>query len=259
MDNNMNADVHRDITLKRYKLGPEDGSFFWNIHDFMDCSKEVTASNNHRMLTHHMFFVKRVMIPVFGSSYRSVDGKTTVNIKDCLETDHILADYKHKFLTDLSDYSDLIIENYETEQALNQIAQWKIEFKNFWDANPDIFNFINEPLNLTGNPYSLLITWNSWWLGKIVPLVHKIEVPFIGLRPPILFNNLKEQMWIHNGRELLPRMRKVEVLDLPAEAFMPKVKKIDPMISDESMVLNSTNVFFDGSLGGAKLNEYKHE
>ena len=124
-----------------------------------------------------------------------------------MESDHILADYKNKFIPNLYDYSDLILVNSETDAALSDIYTLRDAFKDFFDENRNILEFLDSPLYLTGHKLSLLITWNSWYIGKIIPLVFKTKMPFTGIEPAKLFNNLKPVKWINNGDENLPRLQ----------------------------------------------------
>lgn len=72
------------------------------IHTKMDCSKNYISDNRHRVLTHTMFWVSEVMIPLFGQVMTNSAGKL-VAIKDICEQ-HILEDYKHKFIPTPQDF-----------------------------------------------------------------------------------------------------------------------------------------------------------
>lgn len=207
----MNSIVHANITAKAAKTdNAKDFEFFERLHSFMDSSKEVESTQIHRIFTHTMFFIKQVMIPVYGNSYICANGKV-INIKDTLETDHIVADFRGRFLPNLSDYVDLIQSNKATSDALDQIEKHQIEYAEFLQDNPDILDQLNAPLFITGSKLSLLITWNSWWLGKIVPLVFKKKVPFIGVSPKVLFGNMDYAEWIANGEGLPPSQKNVDL------------------------------------------------
>ncbi len=203
----MNANLHSESSMKRHKLSSQqDFDTFWKLHDFMDWSKEVESTNKMRILSHNLFFIKQVVIPIFGSGYMATNGKT-INWKDEMER-HVLEDFKHKFLPNLSDYVELIKGNEATDSVLYQIEAWKIEHKAFFATNPEILDFLMSPLYLTGSRLGLLVTWNSWMVGKILPLVFKKEMPFIGFKPSILFDNMIDAAWVNNGLETLPRLKK---------------------------------------------------
>lgn len=72
------------------------------IHAKMDCSKGYIADNRHRVLTHTMFWIQEVMIPLYGQTLTNSDGKI-VSVKDVCEQ-HILEDYRHKFIPTPQDF-----------------------------------------------------------------------------------------------------------------------------------------------------------
>lgn len=72
------------------------------LHNKLDCSKKYFADHRHRSLTHNLFFVFEVMIPLFGEYIKNSDGKT-VSVKDICEY-HILEDYNKKFIPNVSDF-----------------------------------------------------------------------------------------------------------------------------------------------------------
>ena len=75
---------------------------YMEIHKKMDCSKAYFPDNRHRVLTHTMFWVKEVMIPLFGDVMTNSDGKL-VSVKDVCEQ-HILEDFRNKFIPTPQDY-----------------------------------------------------------------------------------------------------------------------------------------------------------
>lgn len=96
--------IHAISSTKKYGGKMED---YIQIHVKMDCSKGYVPDNRHRVLTHTMFWVKEVMIPLFGEIIINSEGKT-VSVKDICEQ-HILEDYRHKFIPTPQDF----IENME--------------------------------------------------------------------------------------------------------------------------------------------------
>lgn len=102
--------IHANSSAKRYGGIMED---YLAIHEKMDCSKGYFPDNRHRVLTHTMFWVLEVMIPLFGSVIKNSEGKQ-VSVKDICEQ-HILEDFRHKFIPTPQDY----IENMEIKNWMN--------------------------------------------------------------------------------------------------------------------------------------------
>lgn len=91
--------IHAMSSAKRYGGKPED---YIIIHAKMDCSKGYFPDNRHRVLTHTMFWVQEVMIPIFGHTIKNSDDKI-VSVKDICEQ-HILEDYRQKFIPTPQDF-----------------------------------------------------------------------------------------------------------------------------------------------------------
>jgi hypothetical protein len=99
-----NAWIHSKSSARRFGGEPED---YMPIHEKMDCSKAYFSSNVHRVLTHHMFWVMEVMIPIFGYMFkRKSDGKE-ICTKDVCEQ-HILEDFGMKYIPTAQDYLENI-------------------------------------------------------------------------------------------------------------------------------------------------------
>lgn len=89
--------------MKKFKGETEDDfKKFMAIHKKMDCSKGWVADNRHRSMTHHMFWVMEVMIPIFGDYIVLTSGKR-ISVKDICEQ-HILEDYRMKFIPTPQDF-----------------------------------------------------------------------------------------------------------------------------------------------------------
>jgi hypothetical protein len=73
-----------------------------DLHAKMDCSKGYFPDNRHRVLTHTMFWIQEVMIPLFGHTRTNSDGKR-YSVKDVCEQ-HILEDYRQKFIPTPQDF-----------------------------------------------------------------------------------------------------------------------------------------------------------
>ncbi len=99
----MNPIIHTQNSIKKFG-GDEETDFpkYLAIHEKMDCSKAYFSDNRHRALTHHMFWVKEVMLPIFGSYITLKNGKK-VSVKDICEQ-HILEDFRMKFIPTTQDY-----------------------------------------------------------------------------------------------------------------------------------------------------------
>lgn len=94
-----NSLVHSKSSVKLWGGSVED---YLPLHNKMDISKKYFSDNRHRALTHNMFFIFEVMIPLFGEYIDNSDGKT-VSVKDICEY-HILEDYGKKFIPNVSDF-----------------------------------------------------------------------------------------------------------------------------------------------------------
>ena len=75
---------------------------YLSIHEKMDCSKAWLSDARHRVLTHTMFWIKEVMIPIFGS-YITLENDKKISVKDICER-HILEDFKMKFIPTPQDF-----------------------------------------------------------------------------------------------------------------------------------------------------------
>ena len=67
-----NPIVHSEASVKNFGGDIND---YIKIHEKMDCSKGWIADNRHRCLTHTMFWIKEVMVPIFGSYITNSDEK----------------------------------------------------------------------------------------------------------------------------------------------------------------------------------------
>ena len=94
---------HSKSSVKIWKGTIED---YIEIHKKLDCSKKYFPDNRHRILTHNMFFVFEVIIPLFGEYITNSDGRE-VSVKDICEY-HILEDYRMKFIPTPQDWIENI-------------------------------------------------------------------------------------------------------------------------------------------------------
>lgn len=97
-----NPIIHAQSSVKRWGGTIDD---YIHLHEKMDCSKAYLSDNRHRALTHTMFWVREVMIPIYGS-YITVtkdEKEIAVSTKDICEQ-HILEDYRMKFIPTVQDF-----------------------------------------------------------------------------------------------------------------------------------------------------------
>lgn len=99
----MNPVMHADSSMKKFKgETEEDFKKFLAIHKKLDCQKGWVADNRGRVLTHTMFWIYEVMLPIFGD-YIILDNGRKVSVKDICEQ-HILEDYRMKFIPTPQDF-----------------------------------------------------------------------------------------------------------------------------------------------------------
>lgn len=200
----MNAYVHSEISVKNRGGKIED---YIKLHDFSDCSKEVEASNRHRLYFHSMWGVKNVVMRIFGHTIKNSDGKIT-NVKDICENDHILPDYKGKFIPNLKDFTDCISDN---ESDKERILDFQSQISHLLE-NREIYNLMMSPLWNTGHIKSLLVTHNSWFVGQIIPQCFPVIINIMNfnLTPKDLFDRMSFEDWMQNGNSLPPSAEKLK-------------------------------------------------
>lgn len=104
----MNPVIHSESSVKRWGGTVED---YLPLHKKLDCSKAYFSDNRHRALTHTMFWINEVMLPLFGDYIKVLknDKEVLVSVKDICER-HILEDYRN-FIPTVQDF--LITINME--------------------------------------------------------------------------------------------------------------------------------------------------
>lgn len=185
----MNAYKHAQISVQKRGGKIEN---YYAIHDFMDCTKELCSDNRHRIL-HTMWGIKRVVIPIFGHTIENSDGKK-INVKDLCEQDHILPDYRNRFIPTLSDFVNAI------EDSEDDLVRINTFFENYKD-DKKLVELLLSPLSNTGKVKSLLITHNSWFLNDIAPKIlgRRPEIRNFSIAPSDFFNRMKFELWMDNG------------------------------------------------------------
>lgn len=106
--------IHAKISAKKWGGEPED---YYEIHDFMDCSKGAFPTNAHRALTHNGWFIKEVLErvkftnsePPIGNRFPNIKISTgkSVSVRDIGEQ-HIMDDFHNKFIPSAQDYLEHI-------------------------------------------------------------------------------------------------------------------------------------------------------
>ena len=91
--------IHSQSSVRLWG-GVEDD--YLPLHNKMDCSKAYFSDNRHRALTHTMFWIYEVMMPIFGEYITNSDGKK-VSVKDICEY-HIIEDFGKRFIPNVSDF-----------------------------------------------------------------------------------------------------------------------------------------------------------
>jgi len=91
--------IHSKSSVRLWGGSVED---YLPLHNKMDVSKKYFSDNRHRTLTHNMFFIFEVMIPIFGEYITNSEGRM-VSVKDICEY-HILEDYGKKFIPNVADF-----------------------------------------------------------------------------------------------------------------------------------------------------------
>ncbi len=200
----MNALEHAIASQKRRGGKVDD---YLELHQFMDKSKEVISFNTHRCLTHHHFFILNVVLPIFGHYITNSDGKQ-VSVKDICEQDHVFLDYRSKFVPSLNDYVSLL----PNDTAMRKLCEAMIkQVRGSLDGTlgGQIIGLMDKPLHITGNFKSLMLTYNSWFIGEILPLVFKGFIPTaLGMSASVLLETCSNPGWINNGNGTPPSMEK---------------------------------------------------
>lgn len=201
----MNAVKHAEISVHRWGGQIDD---YYPIHSFIDCTKELCSDNRHRIL-HTMWGIKRVVIPIFGHTLINSDGKS-INVKDLCERDHILPDYRNRFIPTLMDFVHAINENELPRDYTKKIQTLHQQYA----QQKEVTELLLSPLAQTGKMSSLLLTHNSWFLNSILPKIFNVNVLLknFDLSPSIFFEAMNFEIWMDNGADFplsTPRNQKV--------------------------------------------------
>jgi hypothetical protein len=186
----MNPVEHCKISVS--KRGGEIDDYY-PLHSFIDSTKELCSDNRHRVLHTH-WGIRRVIIPIFGHTIKISSGRL-VDVKDICEQDHILPDYRNKFIPTLQDFTDELDDLNETEQK--EINLTHIQY----NQHQNIQELLMSPFRITGQLKSLRITYNGWFCNEIIPKLFPQRFSQIEneLR---LFEKMKFVEWMDNGAQL---------------------------------------------------------
>jgi len=199
---------HCQISQKRWGGALED---YLPIHEFVDSTKVLCADNRHRILHTH-WALDNVVLPLFGRTLINSDEKM-VPVKEMVERDHLLPDYRNQFVPTLNDFV-IAIEDTDINDIKTRIENFHMDF-----SNTAISHLLLSPLAATGKIKSLLITHNSWFVNSIVPLLHS-DLPIIGefdLSPADLFDRMRFELWMDNGADHPPSARHLMSMRAKAE------------------------------------------
>lgn len=189
----MNPLVHSKISVNRCGGRVED---YYKIHQLIDCTKEVCSDNRHRIFHTH-WGIYRVIIPLIGNTVTTSDNKV-VSVKDICEKDHILPDYRNRFIPTLADFVDAINED--------RIVDWRDKITAIHDRYKGIREMeelLLSPLMLTGRMKSLLLTHNSWFINEIARKLYGFNVHLIDyeISAHEVFNAMAMKLWMDNGAD----------------------------------------------------------
>lgn len=190
----MNPYKHSLISVKRCKGCVED---YYEIHNFIDSTKQLCSDNRHRIF-HTIWAVDYLVQPIFGHTIINSDGRR-VCVKDICEKDHILPDYRYAFIPTLGDF----VAAFDIKLGLD----WKKELNRLHktfalDFDKRISRLMLSPLAMTGRLESLFITHNSWFINSILPRLTDNYHPIIdnfAIAPASWFETMKFELWMDNG------------------------------------------------------------
>lgn len=193
----MNPYKHSEISVKKHGGRIED---YYEIHSFLDSTKEICSDNRHRILHNH-WAIRRIIIPIFGSTIINSEGRK-INTKDICEFDHILPDYRNKFIPTLNDFVEAISLPQSTISTFEEIV-------NHFSNNNLTTDLILSPLYVTGHLKSLIITCNSWFVCQILPLLGIQNFAYHQklLSPSEIFKNMRFEVWMQNGAQYPPSQK----------------------------------------------------
>ena len=195
----MNPTKHSEISVKRCGGSITD---YLDIHTFLDHTKTMCADSRHRILHNH-WAVLNIILPVFGTTIVNSQGKR-VDVKDLCEKDHLLPDYRGRFIPTLSDFVDCIDDDKIDSQFQLSIEAIHTKFA----TDREVANLMLSPLVVSGQLKSLLITHNSWFVNAILPRVFdtKPVICNFPITPADLFESMEFLDWMDNQLSFLQKL-----------------------------------------------------
>jgi hypothetical protein len=198
----MNSHTHAYVSVRQRGGRVED---YYDIHAFIDSTKEICSDNRHRLFHTH-WAVKHLVVPIFGASITNSDGRR-IDVPELCERDHLLPDFHNRFIPTLSDF----VAAFD----VSAIDGWKEKVNGLhadYAHDAAASRLLLSPLATTGRLESLLITHNSWFLNEVLPQVlprHPKLRPF-DLAPSDLFDSMRFELWMNNGAATPPSARRIE-------------------------------------------------
>lgn len=95
--------VYAKSSANKFGGKPED---YIDIHEFLDSSAEAYSNVSHRALTHHQWFIRKVLVRVFGQT-RVNSAAREYSVIEVAEQ-HVLEDFHGKFIPSAQDYLEQI-------------------------------------------------------------------------------------------------------------------------------------------------------
>ena len=195
----MDPQRHAELSARRRGGEPAD---YYATHSLMDGTKELCSDNRHRFL-HTLWGVRRVALPQVGPVLRVSDG-VVVKTKDVLEFDHVLADYRGRFIPTLSDFLAALDTDARAEWAHSKARFEEIQgpFRHVDAA----MRLLLSPFSVTGSVAALMFTHNTWFLNEVLPrVVHDAPRGMLpGIAPSELFEGMRFRPWMDNGAATPP-------------------------------------------------------
>ena len=198
----MNPSKHSEISVRR--RGGVLGDYL-DIHTFLDHTKCMCADGRHRVLHNH-WAIQHIVLPIFGTTIINSQGKR-VDVKDMCEEDHLLPDYRQRFIPTLSDFVQCIDSGALGDNFNERIEAFHTQLK----CDQKVTELLLSPLMVTGQLKSLLITHNSWFMNGILPRIYE-TTPVIrefSITPADLFESMEFQIWMDNGEAYPPSARRI--------------------------------------------------
>jgi len=188
---------HAQLSVHRHGGSIND---YLPLHRFIDSTKELCSDNRHRIL-HTLWGIRRVVEPIFGPTL-CIQGTKTIAVHEICERDHILPDFRGRFIPTLNDFVQAIEDDPE------DVSRFEAFFRAYRNDRR-VAQLMLSPLSLTGALKSLLVTHNSWFVNEILPQIfdHPPRLNAFTIAPAELFARMRFEPWMDNGTALPPSAR----------------------------------------------------